>query len=228
LGNWLRGKTEQDEVIPGVSRWKTIRTQLGRLRREDTKEKFMKPTAYIKSTAYIIAAGLLAIPSGGVLAQGSHARSRPGISTLDKSYLKDTAQSNLEEVQFAPVVMSHATNSQDRQFGRQMKQDHGKANADLKRLAFRVGDKLPADVSEDQKALMNKLSHLHGAKFEAAYKQEMIRDHTEDIAKTKREISLGQNPLVKANAQKNLILLQMHLKMSQALPSSGAKNVPGT
>ena len=188
----------------------------------------MKPKAHIKSTAYLIAAGLLAIASGGVLAQGSHAQAETGISTLDKAYLKDTAQSNLEEVQFEPVVMSHATNRQDKQFGRQMKQDHGKANAALKRLASRVGDKLPTDVSKEQKALMNKLSHLHGAKFEAAYKQEMIRDHTGDIAETKREISLGQNPLVKANAQKNLILLQMHLKMSQALPSSGAKNAPGT
>jgi len=181
----------------------------------------MKPTAYIKSTAYIVAAGLLAIPSGGVLARVRHAQSRMGISTLDKAYLKDTAQSNLEEVQFEPVVMSHATNSRDRQFGRRMKQDHGKANAALKRVASRVGNKLPTDVSEDQKALMNKLASLHGAKFEAAYKQEMIRDHTGDIAETKREISLGQNPLVKASAQKNLVLLQMHLKMSRGLPSSG-------
>ncbi len=104
-----------------------------------------------------------------------------------------------------------------------MKQDHAKANADLKRLAARVGDKLPGDISEDQKALIKKLSHLHGAKFEAAYKQEMIRDHTEDIAKTKREISLGQDSQVKASAQKNLAILQMHLKMSQALPSSGSR-----
>ena len=172
----------------------------------------------MKPTVGIIAAGLLAILSVGALTQGSPAQAKTGLSTLDKTYLKDTAQSNLEEVQFEPVVLSHATSAQDRQFGRRMKRDHSKANAGLTRLASRVGGKLPADVSDDQKALMNKLSHLHGAKFEAAYKQEMIRDHTEDIAKTKREISLGQNSLVKSNAEANLVLLQKHLKMAQALP----------
>jgi len=182
----------------------------------------MKSTAYIKFTAVIIAAGLPAILSPVALAQRSHARLKMGISTLDKAYLKDTAQSNLEEVQFEPTVMSHATNSQDKQFGRRMKRDHARANADLKRVASRVGGKRPTDVSEDQKALMKKLASMHGAKFEAAYKQEMIRDHTEDIAKTKREISLGRNTLVKANAQKNLVLLKGHLKMSRGLPSSGA------
>ncbi len=177
----------------------------------------------MKTKAYIITAGLLTILSGGAFAQNHQAPSQGGLSTLDKTYLKDTAQSNLEEVQLEPMVLSHATNSQDRQFGRRMKQDHAKANADLKRLAARVGYKLPADISEDQEALIKKLSHLHGAKFEAAYKQEMIRDHTEDIAKTKREISLGQASQVKVSAQKNLALLQMHLKMAQALPSSGSQ-----
>lgn len=172
----------------------------------------------MKPRACIIAAGLLATLGGVAVAQGPHERPKAGLSTLDKGYLKDTAQSNLEEVQFEPVVRTHAASSRDRQFGRRMKQDHGRANANLKRLAARVHGELPTDVSEDQKALMKKLSGLHGARFDAAYKQEMIRDHTEDIAKTKREISLGQNPWVKANAQKNLRLLQMHLQMSRALP----------
>ena len=60
---------------------------------------------------------------------------------------------------------------------------------------------------------------FHGAAFDAAYKQEMIRDHTGDIAKTQRELSLGANPQVIGLARKNLALLQMHLKMSEALPS---------
>ncbi len=49
----------------------------------------------------------------------------------------------------------------------------------------------------------------------------MIHDHTEDIARTEREISLGHSPIVLASARKNLTLLQMHLKMSQDLPAEG-------
>jgi len=167
---------------------------------------------------YAAVTGLMALSCTAAQAQGRDAKM--ALSTLDKTYLKDTAQSNLEEVQFAPIVMSHATSREDRRFGQRMKQDHSKANAELRRLANKICEKLPEDVSDDQKSLMKKLSQFHGAKFASAYKQEMIRDHTEDIAKTKREISLGQNPLVKANAQENLVLLQMHLKMSKALPAT--------
>ena len=153
---------------------------------------------------------------GTVSAQRSH--SSAGLSALDKDYLKDTAQSNLEEVQFEPVVLSHAAEGQDKQFGQRMRQDHAKANAGLKVVAARTGFHPPSDVSEDQKHIMKRLAQFHGMQFDAAYKQEMIRDHTGDIAETQRELSLGENPLVIALAKKNLALLQMHLKMSQALP----------
>jgi putative membrane protein len=183
---------------------------------------FMNSKTCINTTVCILTALMPAIFSGSAFAQRDHSGSRTALSTLDKSYLKDTAQSNLEEVRLEPIVMSHATSRQYRQFGQRMKKDHSHANAELERLASRVDDKLPSDVSKEQKAIMHKLSHLHGAKFDAAYKEEMIRDHTGDIAKTEREISLGGNPQVKANAEKNLVMLKTHLRLSRALPSSGA------
>lgn len=103
-----------------------------------------------------------------------------------------------------------------------MKSDHARANSKLKALASRVGYALPNNVSDEQQAIMKRLAGLHGAKFDAAYKQEMILYHTQDIAEAQREISLGRNPLVKANAQQTLVLLQMHLKMSRALPAGGS------
>ena len=68
---------------------------------------------------------------------------KANLSALDKDYLKATAQSNLEEVQFEPTVRTHASNKQDRQFGEQMKQDHAKANRELKAVAAQTGYALP-------------------------------------------------------------------------------------
>lgn len=175
---------------------------------------------------WIIAAGLLTTLDGNVSAQRTHPSA--SLSALDKDYLKATAQSNLEEVQFEPVVLTHAGNGQDKEFGKHMRQDHAKANAELKAVAARTGFEPPKDVSEDQKHIMARLPQFHGGAFDAAYKQEMIRDHTSDIAETQRELSLGANPQVIALAQKNLTLLRMHLKMSQALPSGGEKTATGT
>lgn len=171
-------------------------------------------------------AGILTSFGGTVSAQRGH--QAVSLSALDKDYLKATAQSNLEEVQFETVVLTHASSDQDKQFGRHMRQDHAKANAKLKVVSARTGFQPPKDVSEDQKHIMKRLAQFHGGAFDAAYKQEMIRDHTSDIAETQRELSLGVNPQVIALAQKNLSLLQMHLKMSQALPSGSEKTGSGT
>lgn len=177
----------------------------------------------LKPIQYVIVAVFLT-SAGTALAQQKHPHASPHsqLSALDKDYLKDAAQSNLEEIQFAPVVQRQARHSADKHFGQQMKSDHAKANAKLKALASRVRYALPKDVSDEQQAIMQRLSKFQGAKFDAAYKQEMIRDHTADITEAQREISLGHNPLVKANARKTLLLLQMHLKMSQALPDGGS------
>ncbi len=177
----------------------------------------------VKLVPCMLLAGSLLMSGSHSLAQHRHsASSRSELSSLDKDYLKDTAQSNLEEIQFAPTVQQIG-NSADRQFAQHMKTDHARANAQLKALAARVGYALPKDASEEQHAIMERLGKMQGAKFYAAYKQEMIRDHTSDIAETQREISLGRNPLVKASAEKNLLLLQMHLKMSKSLPEGNSQ-----
>ncbi len=179
-----------------------------------------------KAITWMIATGLLATFGGAVSAQ--RGRQSGSLSALDKDYLKASAQSNLEEVQFESVVLTHAANGQDKEFGKRMRQDHARANAELKAVAARTGFQPPKDVSEDQKHIMERLAQFHGAAFDAAYKQEMVRDHTGDIAETQREMSLGKNPQVIALAQKNLALLRMHLKMSQALPSGSEKTAAGT
>ncbi len=169
-----------------------------------------------KTRIVLVAAGLLLSLGGSAVARSSH--SGGSLSTLDKEYLKNTAQSNLEEIQAGPRLAPRAATPQARAFARRMVRDHTRANAALKRVAARTGDTLPTDITSEQKAVINRLSQMHGSRFDAAYKQEMIRDHTGDIAKTRREISLGRNSLVRASAQKNLRLLQMHLKMARVLP----------
>lgn len=167
----------------------------------------------MKPTTALIAAGLLI----GLVGSAA-ARDGGKLSTLDKSYLKMTAQSNLEEIQAGPILAPRAGSPQDRAYARRMVRDHTRAQEALKRVAARTGDTLPTDISDEQKAIIHRLSQMRGARFDAAYKQEMIRDHTGDIATTRREISLGKNPVVRASAQKNLRLLQTHLMLARALP----------
>ena len=76
---------------------------------------------------------------------------------MPRLLLKQTAQSNIEEIQFEPTVRKRAANRQVRAFGRRMWQDHTRAEVDLRRLAVSVHDTLPTDPSKDQKAIMKRL-----------------------------------------------------------------------
>ena len=182
----------------------------------------------MKKLSLVIAAAICGMTAAAALGQRSamgmrHGSASPkqGLSPLDKSFLKDTAQSNLGELKYPPVVEKMAQRPESRQYAQKMVQDHSRAQQQLKSLAAQVSYNLPSDTDQEEKEIIHRLSRESKTSFDAAYKHEMIRDHTGDIAKTRREISLGRNPQVIAFAEQMLPILQTHLKLARALPSGG-------
>jgi len=178
-------------------------------------------------TALAAGTAFLGLAGTGAFAQktmsGSHMGMRhqamQGLSPLDKTFIKDTAQSNLGELKYAPLVEKMAERPESKQFAQKMVQDHSKAQKELKTLAASKSCSLPSDTDKTEKQVIHRLSRESKGRFDAAYKHEMIRDHTGDIAKTRREISLGRDKDVKSYAEKLLPVLQDHLKMAKALPA---------
>jgi putative membrane protein len=158
--------------------------------------------------------------AGGV----AHAAAASHLSKLDKAFIKKSAQSNLEEIQLSPMIIQRTKLPQDDQFARRMISDHTKNEDLLKGVAAQVGATLPQSISKEQKGIIHKLITEPPATFQSAYRSEMIRDHTIDINECRREMSLGTNPKVREYAQETLPVLEMHLKMSRALPASSAGN----
>jgi len=64
---------------------------------------------------------------------------------------------------------------------------------------------------------ISRFSNLKGAAFDSAYTKDMVRDHQQDVADFQKEAQSGQDPALKAFAQKYLPTLQEHLQMAQAL-----------
>ena len=181
----------------------------------------------IITLAAVTAAALLALAGTPAAAQhGRIARQKSGmtmqsLSPLDKTFLKEVAQSNLAEMKYAPLVYKMAQKAETKQFAQRMVRDHGQAQQSLKFLAARKGFRLPTDPEKSEKAVLRRLSRERKGNFDAAYKHEMMRDHAGAVATARREISLGHDKDVKAYAAKVLPLLQGHLKMANALPIGG-------
>ena len=169
-----------------------------------------------KSTAVrILAVGLvLSLPTAFALAAGAKSDSK--VPSADEQFLKDAAAGGMMEVELGKIAADKAVNDQVKAFGRQMQQDHGKANDELKTLAANKGVQIPAALAGKPKRTVDRLSKLSNAEFDRQYIRTMIDDHKDDLKAFQREADKGKDPDVKQFASKYVPMIQNHLEMAQA------------
>jgi putative membrane protein len=139
----------------------------------------------------------------------------------DQDFVTKAGQGGMAEVELGTIAMDQGSAADVKKFGKQMVDDHSKANEELKTVAATAGAKVPDAPSPSQKALAAQLKQKRGSDFDAAYSKAMVKDHKEDIALFKKEATSGSNSDLKAFAQKTLPTLESHLKMAESL--NGAK-----
>lgn len=161
-----------------------------------TKYKFALP-----------AAALFALIAGPAMAT---------VSATDRTFAQKAAAGGLAEVSLGQLAQSNASSQQVKDFGQRMVTDHSQANQELQQIAQTENLTLPTAPDSKDQAVQKRLSALKGPAFDAAYTQDMVKDHQQDIAEFKREAQSGQDPALKAFAQKTLPVLEQHLQMAQA------------
>jgi putative membrane protein len=139
------------------------------------------------------------------------------MSATDHTFAQKAAAGGLAEVALGQLAQQNGAAEQVKDFGRRMVADHSAANDELQKIAQTENITLPTTPASKDQALQKRLSGLKGSAFDAAYTQDMVRDHREDIAEFQREAQSGQDPALKAFAQKTLPILQQHLQMAQAV-----------
>ena len=139
------------------------------------------------------------------------------ISSADREFAMNAASGGMAEVQAAQLAEQRATSPQIKQFAQRMITDHSAANTELQQIAKQANITLPAQPSGKDAAEEQKLRGLNGAAFDQAYAQGQLQDHRETVELFQKEASSGQDPALKAFAQKTLPILQQHLQMAEAL-----------
>src|SRR5262249_12470081 len=105
------------------------------------------------------------------------------LSSADSDFVKEAAQGGLMEVQLGKLAQEKASDQKVKEFGKRMEQDHGKADADLQKIASDKGIQLSTDLDKKHKSKVDKLTKLSGANFDRQYMQDMVSDHKDDIKK---------------------------------------------
>ncbi len=156
---------------------------------------------------FLAAAGFAALIAAPAMAD---------LSAGDKAFLTKAAQGGLAEVQLGKLAQENAGSPQVKQFGERMVTDHSKANQELMQIAQKNNLTLPSQPAPAHAAMAQKLHSSKGAAFDAAYMQDMVSDHREDVADFRRAAQTAQDPVVKAFAQKYLPALEQHLSMAES------------
>lgn len=152
--------------------------------------------------------------------------SKTQVAAEDLEFMKDAARGGIAEVKMGELGQSNGESQPVKQFAQRLVTDHSKANEELKQLAMKKGVTLPDAMNEQQKTMIQHLSSLKGAEFDAAFKQHAIEDHQKDIEKFKTASEKAKDAEIKAFAAKTLPTLQQHLALAKQLNATPTASQP--
>jgi putative membrane protein len=162
---------------------------------------------------------LLVASLSAVLVGAAAMTASAALSSSDRDFLQKATSSGLAEIAAAQLAQQRAGSPQVRQFADRMIADHTQANSELQEIAGEDVE-LPSQPAGHDGAAVQRLRGLNGAAFDRAYVQDQLSNHQQLIAMFRREANSGQDPELKAFAQKTVPILQQHLQLAQVLNST--------
>ena len=146
-------------------------------------------------------------------------------SMADQSFISETMQGNIAEVQLAQLAQQKSQSQDVKQYAAKMANDHTQMNQKwFDPVARQLNVNEPKGPSKKDKKLMEKLQALNGDEFDKEYITAMLKDHQEDLKKFKQEADASQDPTIKQIAQQGSTVISSHLQLVEQIAKS--HNIP--
>ena len=155
------------------------------------------------------------IALGAVLICAAASQAMAQISPVDKAFATKAAEGGHGEVALGQLATANAGTPQIREFGQRMVTDHSQANQALEEIGRRQDLNLPVSADPFDLGTEQRLREMKGQAFDTAYMRDIVQDHQQDIDDVKHEARDGQDPALRAFAEKYLPVLQQHLQMAE-------------
>src|ERR1017187_10105392 len=159
----------------------------------------------------------MALMAAGLLIAVPRANAATTVSTADKDFILAAAQGGMTEVKLGELAAQKGMRADVKEFGQMMVKDHTAINDDMKALAAQKGVTLPDSLDAKHQAMVDKMTALTGAEFDAAYIKSMIKDHKMDAKEFKAESAATQDADVKGFLDKSIPVVEAHLQHVTAL-----------
>ena len=130
------------------------------------------------------------------------------LTETDQNFATMAARGNALEVQFGLLPTKQGGSVTVKAFGDMLSKDCAAAQATLMAVGATHGLKLSDKPDAKQQAILDKLSKLKGAAFNAAHRKIAIDDHPQDVADFGKYASAGKAPDLLDHAKTRLPVLQ--------------------
>jgi putative membrane protein len=170
----------------------------------------------------VVAAAATLATSGFALAASSTAATSTAVSDAEKTFLTNAIQGDNSEIAMGGLALARGSTVAVRDYGFTLITDHRHDKINAEDVASRLGVTVPADVTPDAPAEMQKLMGLSGSAFDQEFASAMVMDHNKAIAMF--EDAAKNKDTVGAYATKALPVLQKHLKTAQSLAGGASGN----
>jgi putative membrane protein len=135
----------------------------------------------------------------------------------DENWLQTSISGDRFEIAGGKIALAKATTVPAKNLARRLIKDHTKSLRDAVELARKLGVGVPPAATPSEQWELNRLKNMPRAWFDVQYAALEIKDHNQDIEETGFEAREGELWQVRAEARKDLPMLNMHLKMSKSV-----------
>jgi putative membrane protein len=147
-------------------------------------------------------------------------------SSADKTFIEDSSQGSLFEVNVAKLALEKSKDPNVRKFAERMITDHEKLIEQMKPIAMQYHVKTPTGPSIADRAKYEELKLKSGTDFDRAYVEAMVKDHNEDLQKFIAEENSTQVPELKATVAKGEKVIREHTQMIDDIAHMGGIQTP--
>lgn len=149
----------------------------------------------------LTATALAALLGGAAQAQMTMPMPSAGITSVDRAFLISDAQGSVSDLAHGEAGTERASTNELRQFAIQIVEDHSRLNMQLYQLAQKKGLALPVVMEDKDRDELQTLVQKQGTDFDRAFLQDEVRINTQDVKDSDKELSVTQDPDVRAVVQ---------------------------
>nr|WP_315223817.1 DUF4142 domain-containing protein [uncultured Flavobacterium sp.] len=135
----------------------------------------------------------------------------------DSEFLVDIAEVNLAEIEIGKLAQIKSTNSEVKNFGKMLVDEHTKAATEVSALADAKSITLPVAITEDGKEEYNQLNEKSGTDFDKKFADMMIDGHQKAIDKLRKASEDATDQDVKLWASNSIAGMTAHLEHAKML-----------